>query len=549
MNEVKKKYIDVDSGLHCLMIQTAFSKYSYWNYIDSIKMAGFKAYAVPLGLITVAALLPKHWQFKLIDMNIDGNEKISEEDWAWADIVCLGGMITQQVQMLEVASMARERGKFVVIGGADPSSQPHVYEPVADALLLGEGELNISMWLESCRRGECQGTFKSEGRANMCEVPIPRYDLVHLMDYHLVGIQFARGCPHHCEFCSVIELFGRVPRRKRVAQFIEELECIYKAGFRGRVDVVDDNFIGNIKVVKDELLPAMIEWNTMRGAPFSFSAELSLNAAEQPRLLQQMHRAGFRDVFVGIETPDEDVLKFTNKKINTTRSILERVEEFYKHGLVVHAGFILGFDNEKKGMDKKFIPFIRDCGVVLAMMGLLVALPGTKLYKRLQAEGRLLDFSNDQDANVSSLEDSNLKLGNLESDLNVVDQTTGGLNFKTIRDRKEIYEEYKNIITNIYSPRAYMKRIVDAMLRLKKRRYIPNPANWKQDLWSLWVICYRMSLSDACFYFWYGIFKLLFKDPSKVPLALEYMCLYFHFKKQTKYVIRNINKMQAIEKK
>ena len=534
---VEDKYIDVDAPLNCLIVQTRFPRFSYWNLNEVVRLGGFHAYCQPLGLITVAALLPQHWNFKLIDLNINDDLEISEDDWSWADLVCTGGMITQQESMIDFLTEAGRRSKFRMVGGPDPSSQPGIYEPLCEALTLGEGELSIPLWIESCKEGKCTGTFSCKDKPELSLTPLPRYDLIDVKNYYMIGIQFQRGCPHHCEFCTISILYGRKIRQKSVAQFLSELDLIYNCGHRGRVDIVDDNLAGNTIFFRKEFLPALILWNESHNYPFTYSAEVSLNTADNEEILTLMNEARFSEVFVGIESPNKKILEQAHKKINTMRPLRERIDAFYKHGLVVHSGFIVGFDAEDDGQDKIMIDFIKESGVMLAMVGLLVALPNTALYSRLEKEGRLLHIGDESEA-------INLKKSDT---VKAVDQTTGGLNFKTIRDRKKIYEEFLNIVTDIYSCKNFFERITQNVLRLKITRK-PQKPDLKKIL-AFFNISARMSMLGIkkAYLYWKTVIFLLIKDPDKIETALNYMTLYLHYNKQTRYIQESISKIKDIE--
>ncbi len=346
---------------------------------------GAKTVQPPLGLITVAALLPSQWSIQLVDLNV---REITDEEWESADVICVGGMLPQQPCILDIISRANHDGKYVVVGGPDPSSQPEVYSQ-ADALVLGEGENTIPLWLESWRRGEPNGVFESEDKPDITTSPIPRFELLDFSDYVNAGVQFSRGCPFNCEFCDIIELYGRVPRSKTTDQILAELDYLYELGYRGMVDLVDDNFIGNKRIVKP-MLRALAAWCKEKKYPFFFSIEATMNLADDEELLDLMRQADFRFVFMGIETPVPELLALTQKRVNSMKPIVERVNKIYEYGIVVTAGFILGFDNEQRGNDRVMIACIQDTGIVIAMVGLLVALPNTQLTRRLQSERRLI---------------------------------------------------------------------------------------------------------------------------------------------------------------
>ncbi|MCA9266173.1 MAG: radical SAM protein, partial [Planctomycetales bacterium] len=462
-----------DDVLQCLLIQPTFSTNNYWNYVASARAIGAKTPAPPLGLLTVAALLPEQWQIKLVDLNV---REVTDAEWDAAEIICVGGMLPQQPGILGVVDRAVASGKYVVVGGADPSSQPEIYEH-ANAVVVGEGEAAIPVWLESWRRGEPNGVFHAPERPDVSQSPPPRFDLIDFSDYVHVGVQFSRGCPFNCEFCDIIELFGRVPRMKSTRQFLAELELLYQLGYRGWVDIVDDNFIGNKQNVKS-MLDALTKWSRERKFPFYFSTEATMNLADDLELLEKMQAADFRVVFMGIETPDPELLALTQKRVNAMKRIVERVQTVYDQRIAVAAGFIFGFDTEPDGNDLAIVSCVEDTGIIIAMIGLLVALPNTQLARRLQRERRLLS----PDMELVEDADQPYRIMNTGKHGHGEDQAAG-LNFITTRDRARIYTEYKNAIERIYGPRGYMDRVLSTTRRLNlKFRHQPNAWEWKRNL-------------------------------------------------------------------
>ncbi len=475
---------------------------------------GALANSPPLGLITVAALLPKHWQFQILDLN---TKEFSEELWLWADLICVGGMLPQQDGILQLIHKANHDKKFIVAGGPDPSSQPDLYQD-ADVLILGEGEITIPEWLALCEKNQqlTPGVFKTNQKPDVTQTPIPRFDLIDFNDYMQMTVQFSRGCPFNCEFCDIIELYGRVPRTKNPEQFLNELESLYQLGYRGWVDIVDDNFIGNKRKIK-EMLRELETWSKKKNYPFFFSTEASMNLADDKNLLLLMQSVDFRYVFMGIETPDKEILLMTQKSQNTMKPIVQRVQQIYEYGITVFGGFIIGFDNEKTGTDQKIIQCIEESGIIIAMVGLLVALPNTQLTRRLMREKRL--FNSD---------------GKLILD-HGSDQTSVGLNFVTTRDRYEILSEQAHIVDTIYHPRIFMNRVLRTIKKVKyKRKHFPGFWEWKRHLRGLWNISVTMTKNKHTrWLYWRNFFTCLFLGFGRLEVAMAMMGSYLHLEKQT----------------
>jgi radical SAM superfamily enzyme YgiQ (UPF0313 family) len=520
-----------NENINCLLVYPEFSQFSFWNTKEAIQTSGAKACNPPLGLLTVAALLPRHWNFRLMDLNVG---KFDEESWQWADLVCTGGMLPQQVGLLTIINKANQDGKFVCAGGPDPTSQPEIYSN-ADALVLNEGEVTIPIWLHSWSQGKPAGIFSSEQKADMTKSPPPRYDLIDINDYYYMGIQYARGCPFNCEFCDIIELYGRKPRQKTVSQFMVELDQLYSQGFRGYIEIVDDNFIGNKPNVSRELLPRLIEWQAGHRHPFYFGTEATINAADDDKLLRLMRDAGFKSVFIGIESPDPELLVQTQKSFNATRPIVERVQRFYEYGIMVHAGFIMGFDNEKPNTDQAILKCIEDTGICMSMIGLLVALPNTQLTRRLISEKRLINMKG------KIIDIPELALEQYESDLSthVIDQTQAGLNFITTRDRLEILNEYANAVRQAYDPRRYFDRALRTARMMKYRA--PRTQGWwemKRSIRSLVVMAWKMTLNSTTRrLYWRNVILGMGLGLHRFEVVLTLSSVYLHFHKQSNYLL------------
>src|SRR5271166_5280010 len=368
-----------------LMIFPRFNTDSFWNYRATCELSGARYPAAPLGLITVAALLPESWHVRLVNRN---TETLTEADLEWADLVMTGGMLFQQPDVLRIIDMCRARRKPVAVGGPDVTSTPDIYSS-ANFRVLGEAEEIMEDFIAAWRSGAEQGVFQAPmGQTDVTRSPTPRFDLIRFEDYLFIGVQFSRGCPFTCEFCDIIELYGRVPRTKTNDQILAELQTLYDHGYRGHVDFVDDNFIGNKKNLRT-LLPRLKAWLEEHDYPFEFSTEASINIADDSELLQAMKDANFFGIFVGIESPDPETLVQMKKKQNTRRNIAECIHKIYSYGMFVTAGFIVGFDTEKASMGQAMIDFIEEASIPVCMIGLLYALPGTQLTRRLAKEGRL----------------------------------------------------------------------------------------------------------------------------------------------------------------
>ena len=458
--------------LNILLVYPRFPSLSFWNYRATCEVSGARYPAAPLGLITVSAMLPAHWNCRLVNRN---TEELSEDDIAWADIVMTGGMLPQQMDTLELIDLCKAHGKRVAVGGPDISSSPHVYAD-ADFRIIGEAEDVISDFVAALERNDSGGVFEAEKfQVDVTRTPIPRFDLLKFDQYLHVGVQFSRGCPFTCEFCDIIELYGRVPRAKTDDQMLAELAALYQHGYRGWVDFVDDNMIGNKKALK-RFLPKLAEWQEQRGYPFEFSTEASINLADDEELLQLLRRANFFAIFVGIETPDSATLIAASKKQNTRRDLIANVHRIYRAGIFVTAGFIVGFDGEKSSVAKEITVFINAAAIPVCMVGLLLALPNTQLMRRLMLEGRLHphhDVPLDEEC----------------------DQCTVGLNFDTQRPRSEILRDCKDIVETIYAPAAYFARVRDVGLMLdssKQRNPYPLGRNLRELAAIIWnLTCTR----------------------------------------------------------
>ncbi|MFM7515229.1 MAG: B12-binding domain-containing radical SAM protein, partial [Cyanobium sp.] len=432
--------------MRTLFIYPEFPK-TFWSYEKILELIDRKVLLPPLGLVTVAALLPQSWEMKLVDRNV---REVREEEWAWAELVVISGMIVQKADMAEQIARAKARGLPVAVGGPFASSTPDAPElDQADFKVLDEGEITLPLFVEALERGETSGRFTAGGeKPDVTSTPVPRYDLLELDAYSEMSVQFSRGCPFNCEFCDIIVLYGRKPRTKTPEQLVAELQRLYDLGWRRSVFLVDDNFIGNKRNVK-LLLPALRQWQIEHGYPFSFATEASVDLAADQELMDLMTECRFESVFLGIETPDAASLETARKLQNTRSSLEESVEKITASGLRVMAGFIIGFDGEQRGAGNRIVEFVTRTGIPHAMMGMLQALPNTAMWTRLEQEGRLIQDS----AAAKGVNQTNL------------------LNFVPTRPIQDIATEYMEAFSALYEPNAYIDRVYSYLLKLPPKRY------------------------------------------------------------------------------
>ena len=469
---------------------------TFWSFSYALRFIGKKAAFPPLGLLTVAAMLPEQFQKRLVDVNVD---RLTDDDLSWADMAFIGGMAVQRDSAKKIIARCKQSGLKVIAGGPLFTAEPDEFGEV-DHLVLGEAELTLPLFLEDLKNGRAKKIYRASGFCDLHQTPFPSWDLIRIKKYASMSIQFSRGCPFNCEFCNVTALFGRRSRLKTPQQIISELDRIYASGWRGSIFFVDDNFIGNKQYLKTHLLPALIEWRQDKKGCVFFT-EASINLADDPELLDMMVMAGFDSVFIGIESPDEASLTECHKTQNKNRDLLESVAIIHHSGLQVMGGFIVGFDNDTPSIFQRQIDFIQKSGIVTAMVGMLQAPPGTRLFDRLQRESRVVNtFSGD----------------NVDGTTNIIPRM--GI------DR--LLDGYRSIMKQIYSPQNYYRR-VRTLLKELKAPEIYQPINIQRFL-SFFRSAFRLGvLGKERFHYWRLMLWTLLRKPRLVPLALT-LAIYGH---------------------
>jgi radical SAM superfamily enzyme YgiQ (UPF0313 family) len=475
---------------------------TFWSFKYALKFVSKKASYPPLGLMTVAAMLPAAWEQKLVDMNV---EELKDKDLRRADYVFLSAMSIQKESANAVISRCKALGVKVVAGGPLFTANHEEFDGV-DHFVLNEAEITLPLFLNDLKSGRANRLYTSPLWADLNFTPAPRVDLMNLKKYASMNIQYSRGCPFDCDFCNITVLYGRVPRTKSTEQVLAELDGIYARGWRSGVFFVDDNFIGNKGKLKKEILPAIIEWMEKRKHPFALSTEASINLADDEELMRLMVRAGFDTVFIGIESPNEESLAECSKLQNRNRDLIACVKKIQRAGLQVQAGFIVGFDKDPASIFERLIAFIQESGIVTAMVGLLNAPRGTKLHQRLLEEGRLVK-------EVTG------------------DNTDFSINFIPRMSSDTLIKGYRKILHTIYSPRHYYARVKSF---LKEYRPLQTPgfrfrfSHLKPALRSV----VRLGIiGKERFQYWKLFFWSLFRRPRLLPLAITFSIYGFHFRR------------------
>jgi radical SAM superfamily enzyme YgiQ (UPF0313 family) len=476
---------------------------TFWSFKHALKLVSKKASHPPLGLLTVAAMLPEEWEKKLVDMNVTS---LKDKDIEWADYVFISAMVVQRDSAKETIARCHRLGTRVVAGGPLFTSEYEEFDEV-DHLVLDEGECTLPPFLEDLKKGQARHIYTSSKRPDITRTPIPQWSLINMNKYSSMSIQYSRGCPYDCEFCNVVILNGHKPRTKTKEQMLAEIEAIYNQGWRESIFIVDDNFIGNKKKLKAEILPAIIQWSKKKKYPFAFFTEVSVNLADDEQLMRLMAEAGFDRVFVGIETPNEDSLIECNKFANKGRDLVASVKKIQSFGMEVQGGFIVGFDSDPVSIFRNQINFIQNSGVVTAMVGLLNAPRGTRLYQRLSRENRLLkDTTGD----------------NTDCSINFIPK----MNYETLIDG------YKHILNTIYAPKQYYERITTFL-----KEYRPHKVHGMSKLRfyhiaglvrSMWVLGV---MENGRTRYWRFFISTLLKRPKLFPLSISLSVYGLHFRR------------------
>lgn len=483
---------------------------TFWSFRHALRFISKKASFPPLGLLTVAAMLPEEWEKRLVDLNVS---TLSDSDIKWADYVFISAMAVQKDSVKEIIARCRKLGVKVVAGGPLFTTGYDEFDGV-DHFVLGEAEVTLPLFLADLSKGTPMPLYISDERPALDKTPVPLWSLIDMKKYSSMNFQYSRGCPFNCEFCDIIVLNGHTPRTKTSAQIVAEMDALYDHGWRGGVFVVDDNFIGNKKKLKEETLPILTEWSRARKYPFAFFTEASINLADDEELMRMMIEAGFDRVFVGIETPNEDSLAECNKLQNKGRDLAASVKTLQNHGFEVQGGFIVGFDSDPASIFRSQINFIQKSGIVTAMVGLLNAPRGTRLYQRLKGEGRLL----------RSFTGNNIDIQ---------------MNFVPKMKYEALVEGYKHILDTIYSPKQFYERMRTFLKEYKPpklRNKVPQVHFYHIEgfLKSVWFLGIR---DKGRKYYWKLLFATLFRNPRALPLSVSLSVFGFHFRKVAENLI------------
>lgn len=487
--------------MNILMIYPDYEN-TFWSFKAVLKLLGKKASFPPLGLMTIGSMLPDTWEKKLVDMNC---ENLKDEHIKWADYVLISAMIVQKDSTRRVIRTVKELGKPVIAGGP-LFTTGHEEFPEVDHMVMGEVEEIIGDIIKDMESGTLKKIYSAGNFPDIKKSPVPAWNLIRLKNYNSMCIQFSRGCPFNCEFCDVIQLNGRTPRLKTPGQLISELESLRQTGWRAGVFFVDDNLIGNKARFKKEHLPAIISWQKKNRYPFTFNTQVSINLADDRELIKMMVEAGFTSVFIGIETPDSDSLNECGKVQNSNRDLIQSVKDIQNLGLEVQGGFIVGFDSDKTSIFQRQIDFIQKSGIVTAMVGLLTALPKTRLYQRLSESSRLVKDASGNNTGASSL------------------------NFIPKMDTTVLINGYRKVLSTIYSPKSYYERIRTFLQEYKPKKVKKTKISMyyiRAAISSFWLLGFRQKGRR---YFWRLILWSLLHKPGLLPHAVGFSLTGVHFR-------------------
>ncbi len=484
--------------MNILLIYPEFPD-TFWSFKHALKFVGKRAALPPLGLLTVAAMLPKAWSLRLVDTNV---RELSDNDLAWANCAFISAMVVQRESTRQIVARCKSAGLRIVAGGPLFASEQERFEAI-DHFVLNEAELTLPPFLKDWEQGHPQRIYTSAAFADLRQTPQPLWHLLDLPRYATMGIQFSRGCPFNCDFCNITALLGHRVRIKTSSQITAELDALYALGWRGNVFFVDDNFIGNKSSVKTDLLPALIEWRKDKIGN-TFFTEASIDLADDPSVMEQMSEAGFTGVFIGIETPDEVCLAECSKAQNGNRDLVEDVKRIQRAGLQVQGGFIVGFDHDRPTIFQKQIDFIQKSGIVTAMVGLLQAPVGTRLYARMKQAGRLCAESSGD---------------NVDGTTNIIPE----MNMETLK------EGYRRILDTIYAPHQYYQRI-RTFLREYRAPLVRDHFQWSHGL-ALLRAFYKLGIvGKERFQFWALLLWTQFRCPQRLPDAISLAIYGYHFR-------------------
>ena len=475
---------------------------TFWSYKHALTLMSKKALLPPLGLLTVAAMLPDEWEKKLIDLNVTD---LTDEDILWADYVFISAMTVQRESVKEVINRCNKHNRKIVAGGPLFTTEYENFDGVSH-FVLGEAEVTLSPFLSDLAQGCAKRIYASGERPDLSNTPLPLWSLLNMKHYSSMNVQYSRGCPFDCDFCDIPSLYGHRPRVKNTQQVVNELEALYSHGWRSGVFFVDDNFIGNRKKLKSEMLPAMIEWAKKRKFPFNYMAESSIDLADDEELMQLMLEAGFNRAFIGIETPNEESLAECHKLQNKGRDLVASVRKMQSRGLEVQGGFIIGFDNDPVSIFKSQIDFIQESGIVTAMVGLLNALHGTRLYDRLKSENRLLREPSGDNVDCS-------------------------MNFIPKMKYETLISGYKHVLDTIYSPKYFNDRIWMFYQEYRPQRKQTPKLKFYYINWFIKSIWFLGIVGDSRRYFWKLLISTLFRYPRFLLLSIRFSARGLHFRR------------------